>query len=152
MLGFLVTPAAKILAAFLAAVALFSFGFYKGHSGTQAKFDQYKAEVSAAAKVEQDRLDELAKRQSNISKKAEVRHEKSMASIRSTYAALRMRSTTGGGSVPAVPDTASQPAEATAHYVSVAPELAEQCAQTTQQLIDLQDWVADQLELTGGEE
>lgn len=103
-----------------------------------------KAQTAAVAKtqVAVNKVETASRNQ--ITKKAEVNHAKSSAAISSTYAALRLRGSAGGSALPAVPDPTTKPDEAAAHYISVAPELAEQCAKTTQQLTDLQGWVDDQ--------
>lgn len=103
-----------------------------------------KAQTAAVAKtqVAVNKVETASRNQ--ITKKAEANNAKSSAAISSTYAALRLRGPAGGSTLPAVPDPATKPDEAAAHYISVAPELAEQCAKTTQQLTDLQGWVDDQ--------
>lgn len=144
MFGFVTTPAAKVLAAFIAAIAIFSYGYYKGYTFEKAKYDEYVANVNAIAKAQEQINAQKITEQERITQKAKESYEKSLASIRSTYAAIRMRSPAGGSALSSVPDSTSQPAEAAAHYISVAPELAVGCAETTQQLIDLQSWVTEQ--------
>ncbi len=144
MFGLVTTPAAKVLAVFIAAVVVFSTGYYKGYAHEKAKFDDYVANVKAIAQAQEQINDQKINEQERITQKAKESYEKSLASIRSTYAALRLRSPASGSALSAVPDSTSQPAEAAAHYISVAPELAVGCAETTQQLIDLQGWVNDQ--------
>lgn len=103
-----------------------------------------KAQTAAVAKTQVAVNKAETVSRNKISKISEVNHAKSSAVIGSTYAALRLRGSAGGSALPAVPDPATKPDEAAAHYISVAPELAEQCAQTTQQLTDLQEWVENQ--------
>ena len=136
--------ATKIIGLCIVAAVVLGGVYFKGRHDVQVKFDQYKVQITAAAEAQQEKIKAEVKARQTITKKAEVTREKSRASIRSTYAALRMRNATGGGTVPVVPDATRDPDGAAAHYVSVAPELAEQCAQTTQQLIELQEWVKDQ--------
>ena len=146
MISFLASPVIRWVGAILLTLAVLGGCYVKGRLDENKKLVAYKAEVAAAAKAQQEKNDALVARQTQITKKAEVNHAKSLASLRSTYAALRLRSQSDSGSVSQVPDPAKQPAEAAAYYVSVAPDLAERCAETTQQLVDLQEWSSDQQE------
>ena len=105
-------------------------------------FNEYRTAVIAAAKAQQDKTDLITKQQNRITKKAEESYAKDVASIRSVYDGLRKSN--GGSSMSSVPDPTSNPARATAHYVSVAPDLAIKCAETTQQWVGLRDWVIEQ--------
>lgn len=105
-------------------------------------FAEYRTATIAAAKAQQDKTDLITKQQNRITKKAEESYAKDVASIRSVYDGLRKSN--GGGSMPSVPDPTSNPAGATAHYVSVAPDLAIKCAETTQQWVGLRDWIIEQ--------
>lgn len=139
--------AIKIIGLCLAVAVVLGGVYFKGRHDVQVKFDQYKAEVTRVAEEQKVKIAAEVKTRTNITKKAEVTREKSTASIRSTYSALRMRNAASGGPVPKIPDAAADPDGAANHYISVAPELAEQCAQTTQQLIELQSWVTEQAEV-----
>jgi len=110
-------------------------------------FAEYKADVAAAVKAQQDKVNLITKQQNRITKKAEVSHEANLNTIRGTYQRLRDNSS---GPMSAIPDTTSNPAQATAHYVSVAPDLATRCAETTQQLVDLQGWINEQQQVNDG--
>ena len=145
MFGFILTPTAKIAGAFILAVLLFLFGYYKGYVNVKNKFDTYKAEVAAFAKAQEEQTKQTIKTQEQITKKAEVQYEKDISSLRALY--NRMRKQSSSGSVSAIPDPATNPAEAAAYYMDVAPELAVGCAETTQQVVSLQNWVNDQLQV-----
>ena len=145
MFGFVISPALKIAAAFIGLVLLFSFGYYKGYSNEKQKFDTYKAEVAALAKAQENNTKRIIQTQEQITKKAEIKHEKDISSLRAIYD--RMRNTASGSSVSTVPNTTTNPAEATSYYLAIAPELATQCGETTQQVVNLQTWVNEQQEL-----
>ena len=104
-------------------------------------FADYKTNVAAAVKAQQDKVNLITKQQDRITKQAGVIHEANINTIRSTYQRLRDNS---GGSVSTIPDASSNPAQASSYYVSVAPDLAARCAETTQQLVSLQEWVIEQ--------
>lgn len=137
MISFLASPVIRWIGAALFVAAVLGGVYAKGRM-------DHKAKVDTEAKAQQLLNQAETKVRNNITKKAEVNHAKSSAHISSTYAALRLRNASSSGQVSAVPDPATKPDAAAAHYVSIAPDLAERCAQTTQQLTDLQDWVSDQ--------
>ena len=133
-------------AALLVFAIVFSI-YYKGRLDERKLFDAYKTEVKALAMAQQEKIETMKKVQSQITKKAEADHEKSLSNLRGIYSTLRVRQPANSCGLSEVPDSATKPAEAAAYYVSVAPELATGCAETTQQLIDLQDWIKDQGEV-----
>lgn len=118
--------------------------YYKGRLDEREIFNRYKAEVKAAVAAQEAKTEQVIIQQERITKKTEERYAKDLASIRNTY--QRLRGTTSGGSMPTVPDPATDPSQATAYYLDVAPELATQCGETTQQLVSLQEWVIEQSE------
>lgn len=137
MISILATPLARWIGAALLVAAILGGIYAKGRM-------DYKSKVDVEAKAQALLNKAETKVRDNITKKSEVNRAKSATVIASTYAALRMRSPASGSQVSAVPDPATKPDAAAAHYVSIAPDLAERCAQTTQQLADLQEWVSDQ--------
>ena len=141
---FMAMPMLYRVAAVLIALAVVAGGWML-YLRERNNFAEYKADVAAAVKAQQDKVNLITKQQNRITKKAEESYAKDVASIRSVYDGLRKSN--GVGSVSSVPDTTSNPAGATAHYVSIAPDLAIKCAETTQQLVDLQDWIKQQGEV-----
>ena len=127
--------------ALLVLATIFSI-YYKGRLDEREIFNRYKAEVKAAAAAQEAKTEQVIIQQERITKKAKERYAKDLASIRNTY--QRLRGTTSGSSMPTAPDPAADPSQATAYYLDVAPELATQCGETTQQLVSLQEWIADQ--------
>lgn len=113
-------------------------------------FNEYRTAVIAAAKAQQDKNDLIIQHHERITKKAEITHEKSISSIRSTYNALRVRQPAGSCGMSEVPDATTKPAETAAYYVSIATDLAERCAETTQQLVDLQDVIKEHEQVNNG--
>ena len=105
-------------------------------------FAEYRTATIAAAKAQQDKTDLINSQRKRINKKAEVNNEKDLAFIGVVYDGLRKSN--GGGSMPNVPDPAADPARATAYYVSVAPDLAEKCAITTQKWLSIVEWADEQ--------
>ena len=136
------TVVLRLIGIIVAVIATFSFGYYKGYSGQKEKFDAYKVEVASAAKAQEEATKRAIQAQEQITKRTEIKYEKDISTLRAVYD--RMRRTAGSSALPNSPDPATDPAQATAYYLDVAPELAVQCAETTQQLTNLQDWVNEQ--------
>jgi len=147
MFGFAISPLIRIAIGLLFAATVVAGIYYKGRLDERKLLDAYKAEVKAVALAQQSKNEYKKKIQSQINNKSEADHEKSISNIRGVYSTLRVQHNSGSCGVSKVPDTAKQPAEAAAYYVSVAPELAIGCAETTQQLVDLQGWIKDQGEV-----
>lgn len=105
-------------------------------------FAEYRTATIAAAKAQQDKTDLITLQQKRITKKAEANYAKDVASISSIYDGLRKSN--GGSALSNVPDSTTDPARATAYYVSVAPDLAEKCAITTQKWLSIVEWADEQ--------
>lgn len=117
--------------------------YYKGRLDERELFNKYKAEVKALASAQEAKTQQIITQQNKITKKAGEQYAKDLAVIRNTYQRLRF-TTTGGGIVPPVSEAAGSIDGKAAHYISVAPELASGCAETTAQLIALQNWIQEQ--------
>lgn len=130
------------LAAAIAVASLFAAGYYQGYSSEHEKFLAYKAEAEAAYNQQVKETERITTAQQQITQKAEAQYEKDLATIRAVYSRLRNQS--GNSALSGVPDPATNPAESAAYYLSVAPDLAARCAETTQQVIGLQTWILDQ--------
>lgn len=126
----------------IAVAALFGYGYYKGYSGEKERFDAYKVKVIAAAKAQEEETQRVMKEQERITKRTEAKYEKDIFNLRVVYNGLRK--STSSSAVSVIPDPSKNPIEATSYYLDVAPELANQCGETTQQLINLQEWVKEQ--------
>ena len=116
--------------------------YAKGWLDRDKDFSKYKVEVKAAAMAQEEATKRAITAQEQITKRTEVKYEKDISTLRAVY--NRLRGTTGGSAMSTVPNPATDPAQATAYYLDVAPELATQCGETTQQLVSLQEWIADQ--------
>lgn len=142
MFAALATPTVKWLAGLILLAAIFFYGYHKGYSSEHEKFLAYKAEAEAAYNQQVKETERITAAQQQITQKAEAQYEKDLATIRAVYSRLRNQS--GNSTVPGIPDPATNPAESAAYYLSVAPDLAARCAETTQQVIGLQTWILDQ--------
>lgn len=142
MFGFDQT-AVKIAAAFIIAVLLFSFGYYKGHTSVQVKFDQYKAEVQAAADQQAKETAQINAKNQKLFQETKNAYNAQLASLRAYY---QLRNNQGSSTMPGSPNAAAGTAAKTTYDLPALPPidtLASQCAETTLTLVQLQKWVQD---------
>ena len=132
--------AVKIAAAFLAAVALFCFGYYKGHSAVQAKFDTYKVEVQAAADAQAKETAKIEAKNKKLFEETKYAYDTKLTALRNYYS---MRIAQGSGPLSGIPNPATGTASYTADNLPPVATLAAQCAETTLTLYTLQNWVRD---------
>ena len=133
MLNVLLSPFQKIgLYAVLVALVFFA-GWYKGNSYQKEKFDAFKTELEAKAKA-QDMLNKATEQKNKlIAENVKNEYEARLAALRNYYVGLRNTDT---NKLPRVPDSTSTTYAEASHPVFVG-----QCAETTLQLVSLQDWI-----------
>lgn len=104
------------------------FGGYEHFS-----YKQYRTEVEALGKAQVAAVEATKKQQIIATKGIEDAYKSKIDAIRSTYSGVH---NTSGGTVPTIPNTSIRTDDVTANIV-----FAEQCSETTQQLISLQEWI-----------
>jgi hypothetical protein len=97
----------------------------------------YKAEVEAVAKVQQAKNESIVKQQTLVNKGIENEYQAKLSSLKSVYGGLRQSSS---GSMSGIP-------QSTIGIDGKATNLELACAYTTQQLVSLQDWLRQQIEV-----
>jgi hypothetical protein len=97
----------------------------------------YKAEVEAVAKVQQAKNESIAKQQTLVNKGIENEYQAKLSAIKSYYGGLRQPSSSSMSPIP----------QSTIGIDGKATNLELACAYTTQQLVSLQDWIKQQLEV-----
>jgi hypothetical protein len=133
MLDILISPFARIIGVIVLIGALFGFGYYKGYSGEKQRFDTYKADIEAQVKA-QEAINEATKKQQDIiGKTIRSDYENKLSALKSYYGGVRQQSST---SLSTLPSSSSSINEET-------PNLELACANTTQQLVSLQEWVVE---------
>lgn len=120
----------------LAAVAIFGGGWWVGYDGQHQKFMEYKAQVEAAGKAAEDRVKEIEARHEADKREIEEDYKTRLTNLQRRYADSLRKS--GGGQMPKPADAPRRLDEAASHSD---PYLVEQCAETTLQLIELQNWI-----------
>jgi hypothetical protein len=133
MLDLLISPFARIIGVIVLIGALFGFGYYKGYSGEKQRFDTFKADIEAQVKA-QEAINEATKKQQDIiGKSIRSDYENKLSALKSYYGGLRQQSSTSLSTLPS--SSLSINAET--------PNLELACANTTQQLVSLQEWIVE---------
>ena len=116
-------------------IILFGSGFWVGNS----RYVRYKAEVEFTAKTQEEKVKSIRTQQELINKGIQDEYDAKLALIRQYYAnGVRQSSSS---KLPPNSGITTQPFDALASYNV----LAEQCAETTQQLVSLQAWLNEQM-------
>jgi len=120
-------------ALFALAVAGFGYGRYQHNA-----LVEYKAEVKAVAEKQKAHIESITKQQLLVTKGIEKEYDAKLTLLRNYYAnGVR---NTSSGAMPAN-GTTTFPIDAVTTYNL----LAGQCAETTQQLVSLQEWLNQQI-------
>lgn len=118
-------PNIYIIIALLIAIG---FGGYEHYS-----FKQYRTEVEALGKQAEIKNKQIIQSQEIATKGIEDAYQSKIDAIRADYDRVRNSSS---GAMPTIPNTTIRLDDATANMV-----FAEQCTETTQQLISIQEWI-----------
>ena len=116
----------------LAACAIF---YFMGYSHEHKKFVAFQAEIAALGKAQETINAAKVKEHETISTAITNQYEARLSAVHSYYAD-RVQLNTSSGSVSTVSKPATCPNAATADTIP-----AGQCAETTLQLTELQNWV-----------
>lgn len=119
-----------------AVVVALAFAYYKGYSGEHEKFVKFQAEVAAVGKAQEVLNEAKAKEHETISTSIANQYEARLSAVSNYYADRLLDTRASSGSLPTVSKPAQCPNAAPADSVS-----ARQCAETTLQLTELQNWV-----------
>jgi hypothetical protein len=131
----LINPLYKIIGIIGLVAVLFGTGYYRGYSAEKKRFDAFKTELEASAKAQEKINQQIEQKNKLIADNSKREYEAKIVALRHYYDRLRH------------PDTNKLPSAAiTAHRVdekTTDPVFIGQCAETTLQLISLQDWVLE---------
>ena len=129
----LINPLYKVIGIIGLVAVLFGTGYYRGYSAEKQRFDAFKTELEASAKAQEKINQQIEQKNKLIADNSKREYEAKIVALRHYYDRLRH------------PDTNKLPSAAiTAHRVdekATDPIFIGQCAETTLQLIALQDWV-----------
>ena len=113
--------------------------YAKGRHDVQVKFDAYVAEVKAVAAAQEEKTKQIEAKNKRLNEETRDAYNTKLANLR-TYYGMRLNGK-GGGVMPGVSTTTSGTAEYSADNLPPPVILASQCAETTLNLLALQDWV-----------
>lgn len=129
----LINPLYKVIGIIGLVAVLFGTGYYRGYSAEKERFDAFKAELVASAKAQEKINQQIEQKNKLIADNSKREYEAKIIALRHYYDGLRH------------PDTNKLPSAAiTAHRVdekATDPIFIGQCAETTLQLVSLQDWI-----------
>ena len=126
----------RLLWYLLALIGMYAAGWFSGYEHEHRKFVDYKSQVEAQAKAAEDRAKEIEARHEADKREIEEDYKTRLANLQRRYADSLRKS--GGGQMPKPADAPRRLDEAARHSD---PYFVEQCAETTLQLIELQNWI-----------
>lgn len=130
----LINPLYKLLGIIGLVIALFGFGYYQGYSAEKKRFDAFKAELEASAIAQEKINQQIEQKNKLIATNIKSEYETKITALRNYYAnSLRYPDSS---KLPSLPIATHRVDEATTDPIFIG-----QCAETTQQLTSLQDWV-----------
>lgn len=133
--------AIRIIGGGLIVLAIFGYGYYRGHHAVTLQFDQYKAEVAAAADQQTKKAQEIDAKNQKLFQETKNAYNTQLANLRAYYG---MRLAKGSSTVPGTSGTTPGIIGKTEYDLPALPPittLAAQCAETTLTLVQLQRWV-----------
>lgn len=135
MFGLILSPLQKLLGILVLIVGLIGVGYYKGHTNTQVKFDAFKSEVAKTAAEQKAKTEATNTRRAQLAKDKQHAFKSNLDLVRKHYDGLL---SDGTGTVPGLPEASQGINGAPSYHV-----LAGQCAETTLQLVTLQDYIKE---------
>lgn len=137
MPGFLLTPLARWIGAGLLVLVLLGGVYAKGRHDVQVKFNAYKAEVKDLADAQEEKTRQIEAKNKRLNEETANAYKTQLTYLRSYYG---MRNK-GAGILPPVPNSATGADGYSPDNLPAPAILASQCAETTLNLLVLQNWV-----------
>ena len=129
----LINPIYKVIGIIGLIGGLFLFGYYQGYSAEKKRFDAFKTELEAKAKA-QEMLNKATEQKNKlIAENIKNEYEARIVAVRNYYDRLRNPSS---DKLPSISNSTHRVDE-----TATDPIFIGQCAETTIQLVSLQDWV-----------
>jgi hypothetical protein len=114
--------------------------FYAGWHIRDVDFMAFKREVEHTAKVQEAQVESIKKQQTLVTKGIANEYDAKLAAVRNYYKSTSVWNNPSSGKVSGLSPSA-KPVDAVSPYNI----LAGQCAETTQQLVSLQEWINGQI-------
>jgi hypothetical protein len=129
----LINPLYKVIGIIGLVAVLFGTGYYKGYASEKKRFDAFKSELEASAKAQDKINQQIEQKNKLIADNSKREYEAKIVALRHYYDRLRHSDT---NKLPSATITAHRVDEKTTDPVFIG-----QCAETTLQLVSLQDWI-----------
>ena len=117
-------------------LALFGSGYWMGYS----RYVSYKKQVEAIAQIQEAKVESIQKQHELVTKGIANEYEAKLSALRNYYKSTSVWNNSSSGKVSGI-STAPTIADVATSYNL----LAGQCAETTQQVVSLQDWIRQQI-------
>jgi len=122
------------------AAALLLGAFASGWALRNRDFNDYKKEVYNTAKAQEAHVESVKKQQELVTKGIQNEYDAKLAALRNYYKSTGVWNNASGSKVSGISAAPSATDVITAYN-----QLASSCAETTQQLVSLQDWLNQQI-------
>jgi predicted solute-binding protein len=124
----------------LGAIALaLLFSAYLGYSFEHSRFMAFKQEIETTSRLQEEKVKSIRSQQELVTKGIENEYEAKIVALRNYYKSTSVWN--NGGSQMSGLSTTPSVTDVIASYN----QLTERCAETTQQLISLQEWLNQQI-------
>ena len=115
---------------------LFGSGYWMGYS----RYIEYKKSVEIIAKTQEAKVESIQKQHELVTKGIANEYEAKLAALRNYYKSTSVWNNPSSSKVSGLSTAPTVADVATAYNL-----LAGSCAETTQQVVSLQDWINDQI-------
>ena len=115
---------------------LFGSGYWMGYS----RYIEYKKSVEIIAKTQEAKVESIQKQHELVTKGIANEYEAKLAALRNYYKSTSVWNNPSSSKVSGISTAPTVADVATAYNL-----LAGQCAETTQQVVSLQDWINQQI-------
>ena len=130
----LINPLYKIIGIIGLVVVLFGTGYYRGYSAEKKRFDAFKTELEASAKAQEKINQQIEQKNKLIADNSKREYEAKIVALRNYYAnGLRHPD---ANKLPSLPIATHRVDEKATDPIFIG-----QCAETTLQLVSLQNWI-----------
>ena len=138
MPGFLFTPLARWIGAAILVLVILGGVYLKGRHDVQVNFDQYKAEVKALAAAQEEKTKQIEAKNKRLNEETTYAYKTQLNNLRAYYG---VRLNKSGSALPPIPDSTTGADGYSPDNLPAPAILAGQCAETTLNLLVLQNWV-----------
>jgi hypothetical protein len=139
MFGTLLSPAIRWIAGILLVLSVIFGIYYKGRLDERKLFNEFKADVKAAANAQEEKTRQIEAKNQRLFKETQNAYNTKLAALR-TYYGVRVNGQ-GGSGLSQVPGSAAGITDFSIDNLPAPIVLAGQCAETTLTLVTLQNWV-----------